>query len=106
MAVAGIFKEPITIKRPRTVRNQYGEEVVEYDTIWNTRARIVHDGGGRSTENESIFYTSLKTLEIRWYVPVDYYDIVSFMGKEWRVLDIEPFKKQQKKNIKIELIND
>ena len=106
MAVAGIFKEPITIKRPHAVKNQYGEEVIEYDTIWNTRARIVHDGGGRSTENESIFYTSLKTLEIRRYVPIDYFDIVEWDGRKYRVIDIEPFIAQQKQQIKIELIND
>ena len=106
MAAAGIFKDIITIKRPRTTKNAYGEEVVEYDTIWNTRARVVHTGGNRTNENESIFYTSLKTLEVRDYVPVDYYDHISFMNKEWRVLDIEPFEKQQKKHIKIELVND
>lgn len=103
---AGLLTDPITIKRPRTVKNQYGEEVVEYDTIWNTRARIVHNGGGRTNENESIFYTSLKTLELRDYVPVDYYDIIEYNLKQWRVIDIEPFKKQQKQHIKIELIND
>lgn len=103
---AGLLTDKITIKRPRTVKNQYGEEVVEYDTIWNTRARIVHNGGARTNENESIFYTSLKTLEIRDYVPIDYYDIVEYNLKQWRVLDIEHFKPQQKQHIKIELIND
>ncbi len=103
---AGILTENITIKRPTVTKNAYGEEVTEYEVIWTTRARVVHTGGGRIVENESIFYNQTKTLEIREYVPVDYYDIVEWDGRKYRVIDIEPFKKQQKQQIKIELIND
>jgi hypothetical protein len=103
---AGILTENITIKRPTVEKNAYGEEVVSYDTIWTTRARVVHTGGGRTVENESIFYNQTKTLEVRDYVPVDYYDIIEWDGRKYRVIDIEPFKAQQKTSIKIELIND
>ncbi len=103
---AGILTENITIKRPTVTKNAYGEEVTEYAVIWNTRARLAHTGGGRTVENESIFYNKTKTFEVRDYVPIDYYDIIEWDNRKYRVIDIEPFKKQQKINIRTELIND
>lgn len=103
---AGILTEIINIYRPTIEKNAYGEEVTNYVHIYSSRARVVHTGGGRTVENESIFYNQTKTLEIREYVPVDYYDIVEWNNRKYRVIDIEPFKKQQKQQIKIELIND
>ena len=103
---AGILTENITIKRPTVEKNAYGEEVTEYAVIWTTRARLVHTGGGRTVENESIFYSQTKTFEVRDYVPIDYYDIIEWNNHEYRVIDIEPFKQQQKINIRAELIND
>lgn len=103
---AGILTENITIKRPTVEKNAYGEEVTEYEVIWTTRARVVHTGGGRTVENESIFYSQTKTLEVRDYVPIDYFDIVEWDGRKYRVIDIEKFRTQQKQQIKIELIND
>lgn len=103
---AGILTEKIDIYRPTIEKNAYGEDITNYVLIYTTRARIVHTGGGRTLENESIFYDQTKLLEIRDYVPVDYYDIIEWNDRKYRVIDIEPFKKQQKQQIKIELIYD
>lgn len=103
---AGLLKENIEIITPVVTKNKFGEQSQRWDSKYHTRARVIHNNGTRTNENGDIFYTSFKTLEIRYYVPIDDYDRVKWKNKVYRILNIEPDVDNNKKIITIELVND
>ena len=103
---AGLLKEPIEIWRKTLTVNDYGEETEEWNSIYSTRARLLHDGGSRVIDNQQVFYDHAKTFQIREYVPVDDYDRIMWKGKFYRILNIEPDTAKMQQIIKTELIDD
>lgn len=103
---AGLLEEKIKIYETAVMVNEYGEETTEWNEKYSTRARLIHDGGGRTNENQEIFYASIKTFQVRYYVPVGYFDRIEWNGNFYRIIDIVPDKVQQNLTIKTELINE
>lgn len=103
---AGLLKEKINIITPIITTNDYGEQTTEWNIKYPTRARLIHTSGGRIMPNGEVFYSHIKTLEVRAYVPVDDFDRIVWNEKEYRILDIEPDESQMKKIIRVELVND
>ncbi len=103
---AGLLKETIEVWGKSLTTNEFGEETEEWTLKCTTKARLVHNGGGRVLENEEIFFSHSKTFEIRDYIQVDDYDRIVWQNKKYRILNIEPDKKQMKLTIKAELIDD
>ena len=103
---AGLLKEQIEIWSKRLTVNEFGEEVEDWIKTYQTRARLVHDGGSRVVSNDEIVFTHSKTFQIRQYVPINELDRILWKGKFYRILNIEPDDVQMNKTIKTELIND
>lgn len=103
---AGILKEIITILTPIVTKNKFGEQTQEWKQKMITKARVQHNSGTRTNENGDIFYSMFLTVEVRYYVMVDEYDVILWKQKKYRILNIIPDKEHNKKNISIELIND
>lgn len=107
MKRAGLLNEVIKIFSPTSTVNEYGEKVQTYKETYETRARVTHDNGARSTENNEIFYSYQKTFTVRSYVPVTEFDQVDYNNKRYRILTIEDrVKDYNDKLIITELIND
>ena len=103
---AGLLTELVEVLSSVITTNDYGEETTEWESTYTTRARLVHNGGGRTSENDEVFYASMKVFQVRLYVPINEYCRIKWNGNVYRVLDIEPDKAQQQLTIKAELIND
>lgn len=103
---AGLLKEEIDIIQNQFVKNKFGEETEEWVIKYHTRARLIHNGGQRTLQNNEIFYTDIKTLEIRYYVPIGNFNRIIWNGETFRIVDIEDVKEQNKKIVKIEKINE
>lgn len=103
---AGLFTEPIEVLRAEITKNKFGEEISEWKTIYKTRARVIHTSGSRNNYNDEIVYTYIKTLNVRYYIPVEDFDRIKWNSKIYRILDIEPSDDKSYKTIKIELVND
>ena len=103
---AGLLTEQIEIISPEVSTNDFGEETTEWVTAYTTRARLGHNSGGRMNENNEIFYSAIKTFQIRDYVPINDYCRIVWKDRQYRILDIEPDKVQQQLTIKTELVND
>lgn len=103
---AGLLTESIEIYEKTLVKNDYGEESENWVLKYSTKARLVHDGGGRVIINDEVFYTHAKTFQVRSYVPVEDYDRIKWNGKFYRILNIEIDKKINNITIKAELIDD
>lgn len=104
---AGTLQESITIYRSTISKNDYGEEVTEWQPISTTRAKLDHTSQNtRGLQNDEITYIYIKTLTVRIYVDVQEFDRIRWNNQYYRILDITPNKKLQSKEIKIELINE
>lgn len=107
MKRAGLLQEIIRIYSPTSTVNEYGEKVQTYVKTYETRARVLHDNGTRTTENNEIFYSYQKTFNVRSYVPVTEFDQIEYNDKRYRILSIEDrVKTSNDKLIITELIND
>lgn len=101
---AGDLNEMITVYSIEYVKNDYGEEVETMHEKFQIRACIWHRGGGRRLTNDSIVYDYTKTLQVRYYADIDDLDIIGWGDKLYRIVDIEPNKRDMCKTINIEEI--
>lgn len=103
---AGLLTELIEIWTKTLETNKYGEETETWAKTYETRARLVHDGGSRVIRNDEVMFTHSKTFQVRDYVPVGNYDRIKWEGNFYRILNIEPDRVSMNQTIKVELIND
>lgn len=102
----GLLQEVIQIITPVVTKNAYGEETTEWQEKLTLRANLTHKDGTRTNTNGEIFYTSTKIFEVRFYADIDEYDRIVWEDKIYRIINIEPNRKVQKKTIISELVND
>lgn len=103
---AGLLDTPITILRPTTTQNEFGEMVQTYDKLKTTRARVIHNGGTRGLENTEVFYGYRKVFEVWKHLDIKETDIIIYNDEKWRILSIDLDKQQLKKTISTELIDE
>lgn len=104
---AGLLNEIIQILTPTSTVNEFGELVQTYNVSYTTRARVSHDSGTRSNENNEIFYNYSKTFTVRSYVPVNEFDLIQYNSKKYRIISIDDrIKQNNDKLIITELINE
>lgn len=103
---AGVLNEVVEIYSPKVQKNKFNEDFEEWEYKLKTRANVIHDSGSRDNDNGEIFYSHIKTLQLRHYVKIDSFDRVKWRDSFYRILDIEPNRQLMMQTIKIELIND
>ena len=101
---AGNLNEPISVYYSYISKNVFGEEEDTLKHKFDTRACVWHRSGGRRLTNDSLVYDYSKTIQVRYYVDIDDFDIIKWEGKYYRILDIEPNKRDMCKTINIEEI--
>ena len=106
MRRAGLLIEPIEILQISIEKNDYGEEVETISTKCKTRARVIHNKGGRKRDNEEITYAYNKIFVVRFYVDIDDFDRVRWNNKVYRILEVDVDKVRQEKSIYTEQINE
>lgn len=56
---------------------------------YTTRARVNYSSGGRTIENDEIFFMVDREFIMRHYVPIVDTDIIIWNDEKWRVLSID-----------------
>ncbi len=101
---AGDLTEIIDVYSIEYTKNKFGEEVESVNKKFTTRACVWHRSGGRRVSNDSIVYDYTKTIQVRYYVDINDRDIIEWQGKRYRIVDIEPNKRDMCKIINMEEI--
>ena len=103
---AGLLNEIITIKRATITKNVYGEEEETWSTVYTTRARIEQTKSDKVIENDEVIMTYTKTFQMRYYVPIQPFDVIEWNSQKYRVMSID----KDRANVHIivigELINE
>lgn len=103
---AGLLTEVVNILRATLTRNNMGEEVEEWGTIYTTRARVENVSSQLTQENSEALYNFQKRFTLRIYVPIMEFDRIELGGKLYRVLSLDKNKTQMEIVVIGELIND
>lgn len=103
---SGLLTEIIEIQRPTTTKNEVGERITVYASIYTTKARIVQTKGEATIDAEEKFNGQSLTMEVWHYVDIQDIDQILWNGKSYRIIDIWLDKVQHKKVIKLEKNNE
>lgn len=103
---AGLLKYPIIVERSHLHKNSYGEEQTVWEHHIQTRAQIDWKGGNRSIENDERVFTRSLNFIVRIYHDIRESDRIIWKSDKYRILHIEPRKKEQRQIITCELINE
>ena len=104
--IAGRLNEVIKIYHPTVTTNDYGEASEEYKLLYTTRAKVDHNSGTRTVENNEIVFDYTKTFNVRSYVPVTDADRIEWQGKMYRILTTQQRREYNDIMITAELINE
>lgn len=103
---AGLLNEPIIVERSHIHRNEYGEEQTVWECHINTRAQVDWKGGNNTFENDERVFTRSVNFVVRSYHDIRPLDRIIWKAEKYRILHIEPRKKEQRQIITAELINE
>lgn len=103
---AGLLQELIEIWKPTITVNDVGEQTTTYSKNATIKARVLHNSGNRTVENDEVVYPYTKNIQVRIYQDISDFDRIKFDGKFYRIQSIETDKTLQCKNIIMEVINE
>lgn len=103
---AGLLNEPIVVERQHIHRNEYGEEQSVWECHISTRAAVDWKGGTNTFENDERVFTRSLTFIVRIYHDIRNDDRIIWKAEKYRILHIEPRKKEQRQIVVCELINE
>lgn len=85
---AGQLKEFVEIFAPELSTNEYNEQVVSYNKIYETKANVKFINGNKGEQNNETFYSKSRRFIVRSYVPIkdnyrikydnNFYQVINF----------------------------
>lgn len=103
---AGLLTEPITIKEPIIIKDEFGGNAIDWKDVISTRAKVTYNSGSRQNQNNEIVNTYTVTFTIRLYHRIDEPMRILWNGNKYRILSINRELYKQSITIITELINE
>lgn len=103
---AGPLYDKIDILHLVSSRNEFGEQVDQYQKCCSTRAQIVHNSGNKNDVNHETDYTYTKTFVVRSYVPIKEFDRIGYKEHMWNVISIEDDRIMNNKTVVATIVNE
>ncbi len=103
---AGKLLYPIKIYKQEKIKSDYGDEKYKLTFVCNTRAGVDFSSQNRTITNDELQYVESRTFLIRYYVPINEFDIIEYDNKQWIINTINDNKPYQQKTVIATLKND
>lgn len=104
--IAGILNEVVDILQQKTIKNQYGEEFITWETLIHTRAGVSWSTGNLTTDAEEVVVHYVITFTLRYYHNIDETMRIKWKNKLYRITSIVPDRYRQRLLISTELVNE
>ena len=103
---SGAMTENIAVERETITVSDSGADVRVWEGVIFTKAEVKYNSGSREIENTEIFYSNKTTFKVRFYHDIRYTDRIVYNNSKYRILSINPNRKDNSLTIETELINE
>lgn len=101
-----MLKETLEIWWNKEVTTEFGSKKITWEKLNTIRCGVKNNGGGRTIENNEIFYPYTKEFIVRYYHNIAETMRIKYNDKFYRILSIEPNVYYNDKIIIAEQINE
>lgn len=91
---SGLLTEQISVYRPTITTNEFGEQIINQEFLYNTRARLVVHRYNRTNVDNAIAMPGAITIQVRHYHDIRQNDIVTYKGTKYHVLSVQPLQQE------------
>lgn len=103
---AGSLNENITILRSDKVRDDYGIDKESWEVYAHTKAAVRYMSGSKTVDVQEVFFAENVEFTIRYYHQVRPTDRIKYYDQLYRIISINPDKRNNSQTIVTELINE
>ena len=103
---AGALNENITILRSVKERDEWGTDKEYWRIVANTKAQVRYMSGNRTTDIQETFFAETVEFVIRYYHNVEPTDRIKYYAQTYRIISINPDKRNNSQTLVTELINE
>ena len=103
---AGALNENIEIMRSRKERDEFG---IDKETWWRfckTKAQVRYMSGSKTVDVQEVFFAETVEFTIRHYHNVFPTDRIKYYNQLYRIISINPDKRNNSQTLVTELINE
>ena len=103
---AGALNENIEILRSVKERDAYGIDRETWISFAKTKAQVRYMSGSKTVDVQEIFFAESVEFTIRYYHNVTPLDRIKYYNQLYRIVSINPDKRNNSQTIVTELINE
>ena len=103
---AGLLTEFCEVWRRTYSRNEFGEEIEDYEYLKTIKCGLERDNKSRGVEDPKLVYNDNKTIIVRIHTDIQETDHIKMNGKTYRIININTERKYMRETIDIEKIDE
>ena len=104
---AGLVTEVCEVWRRTYSRNEFGEEIEDYEYLKTIKCGLERDNkASRAVEDPKLVYNDNKTIIVRIHTDIQETDHIKMNGKTYRIININTERKYMRETIDIEKIDE
>ena len=103
---AGALNENITILRSLKERDEYGIDKESWEIYCHTKAAVKYVSGSKTVDVQETFFAETVQFTVRYYHNIEMTDRIKYYNQIYRIISINPDKRNNSQTIITELINE
>ena len=103
---AGALNENITILRSQKNRDEYGIDKESWEVLTKTKAAVKYLSGSKTVDVQEVFFSETVEFTVRYYHNILPTDRICYYGQQYRIISINPDKRNNSQTLVTELINE
>lgn len=103
---AGALNENITILRSVKERDEYGIDKESWEIYCHTKAAVKYVSGSKTVDVQETFFAETVQFTVRYYHNIEMTDRIKYYNQLYRIISINPDKRNNSQTIITELINE
>ena len=103
---AGALNENITILRSVKERDEYGIDKESWEIYCHTKAAVKYVSGSKTVDVQETFFAETVQFTVRYYHIIEMTDRIKYYNQLYRIISINPDKRNNSQTIITELINE
>ncbi len=103
---AGLLNENIAIYRAVKERDDYGIDKEQWQYYCQTKAQVKYMSGSKTVDVQEVFFAETVEFTIRYYHNIMPTDRIKYYNQFYRIISINPDKRNHSQTLVTELVNE